>query len=217
MAISREQTASFGETLRQVRMKQGMSQRALAQALRLSPSVICLWENGRRVPDVEMMMNVARALNVSPYELLPGGGLAPQKYSCQWCGVPLEQLPSGEYMCPKCRARYASDKVHGALYAELKKSLGVLGRSVTPDRLARLIDRVYVGDKVKVQYTSTFDKQQALLARFERVLGEMELASPKLVAEVLASVAVAIEQSGAHNDSSRLEGLLLSIERALKA
>jgi DNA-binding XRE family transcriptional regulator len=216
MAITEERAVSFSDMLRDARKRCGISQRALAKALRLSPSVICLWENGRRVPDVETLVSVAKVLKVNPSELLPGGGLPPGKYHCQWCDVPLERMNDGDYTCPKCHVNFQAGKVHTALYDELRKSFGVLGATVTPDRLAQLIDTAYVGNEVRVKFTQAAERQRKLCDKLAGMLSELEIRNPDTVAQILARLALTLERSGVGEGDRRLEGLMRYVERSLQ-
>ena len=48
-----------------LRKKQGMSQSQLAKELSVSPSTIGMYEQGRRVPDLDTLIAMARLFNVS--------------------------------------------------------------------------------------------------------------------------------------------------------
>lgn len=48
-----------------LRKKQGMSQSQLAKELNVSPSTIGMYEQGRRVPDLDTLIAMARLFNVS--------------------------------------------------------------------------------------------------------------------------------------------------------
>lgn len=59
----------FGETLRNLRMKKGLSQKKLAEQLFICNSTITRWENGSRLPDATMIVRIARCLNTDPNTL----------------------------------------------------------------------------------------------------------------------------------------------------
>ena len=59
----------FGETLRKLRMKKGLSQKKLAEQLFVYNSTITRWENGSRLPDATMIVRIARCLNTDPNTL----------------------------------------------------------------------------------------------------------------------------------------------------
>ena len=48
-----------------LRKKQGISQSQLAKELNVSPSTIGMYEQGRRVPDLDTLIAMARLFNVS--------------------------------------------------------------------------------------------------------------------------------------------------------
>ena len=55
-----------GATIKRLRMKNNMSQQELASLLFVSSKTIGNWENGRRMPDILILSNIAKCLNVSP-------------------------------------------------------------------------------------------------------------------------------------------------------
>ena len=55
-----------------LRKKQGMSQSQLAKELSVSPSTIGMYEQGRRVPDLDTLIAMARLFNVSLDYLVTG-------------------------------------------------------------------------------------------------------------------------------------------------
>lgn len=70
---------AFGRLLARARLGRGMSARDLSVALPIAPSTLSLWENGRRIPDVEQLRSICKILHVSadvllgftPFELRP--------------------------------------------------------------------------------------------------------------------------------------------------
>jgi transcriptional regulator with XRE-family HTH domain len=57
--------ADFAACLRRLREAQGLTQVQLALRAQLSPSAVCQWEQGRRLPSWEAAVALARALGVS--------------------------------------------------------------------------------------------------------------------------------------------------------
>ena len=55
---------SIGENIRRVRITKGLSQQQLANSMSVERSTVAGWESGRRIPDVDMLVRVAKALNV---------------------------------------------------------------------------------------------------------------------------------------------------------
>lgn len=62
---------SFGHKLKFVRIKLGLTQSQLAERLCTSPSTIGMYEQGRREPDYDTLLNICKTLNVSVYDLFP--------------------------------------------------------------------------------------------------------------------------------------------------
>lgn len=54
----------FANTLKTLRTERGLSQRELAERLFVTRTAVNRWENGNRLPDVSMMMQLAAALGV---------------------------------------------------------------------------------------------------------------------------------------------------------
>lgn len=61
---------SFGKNLQIARMKKGMSQKELAERAGVFPSAISRYENGNRSPRVATAVKLAKALDISPAELI---------------------------------------------------------------------------------------------------------------------------------------------------
>lgn len=60
----------FAETLRELRIKKGLSQRELATAMYVSQPTVARWENGSRLPNVAMVTRLAKCLDVDTSVLL---------------------------------------------------------------------------------------------------------------------------------------------------
>ncbi len=61
----------FGENIRRVRLKRGLSQEQLAAKAGLHRTAISLIENAERSSTLETVEKLARALKVSPSDLMP--------------------------------------------------------------------------------------------------------------------------------------------------
>lgn len=55
----------IGEKIAEMRKQSKMTQKDLAERLNVSDKVISKWETGKCLPDVEMMMKLSRALDIS--------------------------------------------------------------------------------------------------------------------------------------------------------
>ena len=60
---------SFGQRIREQRIKKGLTQNELADLMFVSRKTISNWEVGLRMPDITMLMRLAKCLDVETYEL----------------------------------------------------------------------------------------------------------------------------------------------------
>lgn len=60
----------FGNTLKNLRLKEDMTQAQLAQKLGLTKSVISAYETGLRMPSYDVLIHIAKIYNVSTDYLL---------------------------------------------------------------------------------------------------------------------------------------------------
>ena len=60
----------FAETLRKLRMENGLSQRELAERIYVTRSTVARWENGSRMPDAVMVSRLSQCLGVAVATLL---------------------------------------------------------------------------------------------------------------------------------------------------
>jgi len=79
----------FGQRLKILRNKKGMLQKDLANLLKVSPSTIGMYERGKRDPDTETVVFLAKYFNVSTDYLL---GLAdnPNVLTAKNTNIPIE-------------------------------------------------------------------------------------------------------------------------------
>lgn len=71
MPASRKKLESaFGEVLRELRLKKGLSQEALAHACERHPTFISLLERGKNSPSLATVFLLARGLGIKPSELV---------------------------------------------------------------------------------------------------------------------------------------------------
>jgi transcriptional regulator with XRE-family HTH domain len=61
---------AFGRTLRRVRLEKGLTHEALAEKAELHPTFISLLERGQRMPSLNTVLLLARALNLSASEFI---------------------------------------------------------------------------------------------------------------------------------------------------
>ena len=74
------------EVLYQLRIKNGLSQDALAEKVFVTRQAVSRWETGETVPNTETLKLLSRLFDVSINTLLG----APRKLVCQCCGMPME-------------------------------------------------------------------------------------------------------------------------------
>lgn len=74
------------EVLYQLRMKNGLSQDALAEKVFVTRQAVSRWETGETVPNTETLKLLSQLFDVSINTLLG----APRKLVCQCCGMPME-------------------------------------------------------------------------------------------------------------------------------
>ena len=60
----------FAETLRELRVARGLSQRELAKLMYVTQPTVARWENGSRLPDASMITRIAECLGVGADVLL---------------------------------------------------------------------------------------------------------------------------------------------------
>ena len=62
-----------GKLIRDKRQALGMSQKDLAEVLKISDKAVSKWECGKTFPDISMLIPLSESLDVSLYDLLTGG------------------------------------------------------------------------------------------------------------------------------------------------
>ena len=62
----------LGARIAALRREAGLSPSQLAEILKISPSTVGMYEQGRREPSAQMLVDLARTLEVSPDYLLTG-------------------------------------------------------------------------------------------------------------------------------------------------
>lgn len=60
---------NIGEKIRLLRIKKGITQKELAKALLVSAQAVSKWETGRSLPDVQLLPDIARILDVTITDL----------------------------------------------------------------------------------------------------------------------------------------------------
>ncbi|MDR3318658.1 MAG: helix-turn-helix domain-containing protein [Clostridiales bacterium] len=60
----------FAERLIELRKEKGLSQRKFAQRFNVSKSTVSMWEIGKNIPDLYMLIDIAKFFDVSTDDLL---------------------------------------------------------------------------------------------------------------------------------------------------
>lgn len=55
----------FGKNLKNLRLSEGLSQRALGERVGVCNQTVSFWESGSREPDLDMLVKLAEVFNVS--------------------------------------------------------------------------------------------------------------------------------------------------------
>lgn len=98
-----------GALIRRLRQEQGLTQKQLAERLTLSDRTISKWERGAGCPDISLLREVARTLQVDVEALLSGVLEAPgrkggtmtriQFFVCPVCGAVIQSTGAAEVSC----------------------------------------------------------------------------------------------------------------------
>ena len=84
-----------GNTIRQLREKQNMTQTELAEKLGVSGKTISKWETGKGLPDISLLQPLSQVLGISVIELMNGEHIINRNISAN-------MLRSRFYVCPIC-------------------------------------------------------------------------------------------------------------------
>ena len=65
-----EERKSFGKYIREKRVQKGYSQAQLAELLFISESAVSKWERGINYPDITMISDICKVLEINEHELI---------------------------------------------------------------------------------------------------------------------------------------------------
>ena len=101
--------AKVGALIRRLRLEQGMTQAALAERLNLNAKTVSKWETGRGCPDVSLLGELSKLLDVEAAALLSGelsrneifgGNMKKSKFFvCDHCGSITVSTGNAEISC----------------------------------------------------------------------------------------------------------------------
>lgn len=74
------------DVLKDIRIKNGLTQDEMAEKLFVTRQAVSRWENGDSTPNIETLKQISIVFDVSINTLLG----SPRKLFCQCCGMPLE-------------------------------------------------------------------------------------------------------------------------------
>ena len=62
----------IGKTILEIRKKNNMTQKDLADKLHVTAQAVSKWENGRGIPDIEILQKLSKEFNINLDTLLNG-------------------------------------------------------------------------------------------------------------------------------------------------
>lgn len=97
------------DVIRRLREKENLTQAQLAEKLMVSDKAISKWENGKGLPDISLIEDLAKALNVSVIELMSGDIVSNSNrsnsmkktvwYVCPACGNVIHSMGDAVISC----------------------------------------------------------------------------------------------------------------------
>lgn len=150
---------NIGTLLTRLRRERGMTQRAVAERLSVSPQAVSKWETGSGCPDMGLLPELAALFGVSAERLLEGD-LRPEEtdggnmkrikfYVCPDCGNVLTATGGGELVC--CGRRLEAlkpkkaDQNHAAAVREVEEDWYItFGHPMEKDHFIRFAAYVTV-------------------------------------------------------------------------
>ncbi|MFS7393650.1 helix-turn-helix transcriptional regulator [Carnobacterium maltaromaticum] len=69
----------FSAQIKKIRTDNQLTQEQLAQQLNVSRQTISSWENNRNIPDLEMVVSIAKLFNISLDQLILGDDIMREK------------------------------------------------------------------------------------------------------------------------------------------
>ena len=153
-----------GDTIRELREKNGFTQKQLGDLLAVSDKTVSKWETGKGLPDSTLLLPLATALGVSVSELLRGeqvenknraANMARGKfYVCPLCGNVIFAAGNAEISCcgihlPPLDAEPA-DEAHGAAVELIENEYYItMDHPMTKDHFISFLAHV-TGERVQI-------------------------------------------------------------------
>ena len=129
------------DVLRELRVKNGLSQAELAEKVYVTRQAVSRWETGETVPGTQTLELLSALFDVSINTLLG----SPRRLVCQCCGMPLEDAciskePGGAFNEDYCKWCYADGKF---VYADLAQLIDFLVAHMANDQWPAQQARAY--------------------------------------------------------------------------
>ena len=148
----------FGDRLKQIRLKQGLSQEQLAEKIGVSRQAITKWETNRGLPDVENMIILAEIFKLTLDELVLQGKLSQEKKEENYESETVYDIDCDKYFdirrgsARKMRICSCEDeKIHVNLQSDTLENLNSLYK-VKIDEKKKRLDIVCENKKVISQF-----------------------------------------------------------------
>ena len=100
---------NIGSLIKELRIKKGLTQQQLAEALTISPKTVSKWETQKGIPDISLMEQLGAVLGVSVRELMAGSATTNQNkagnlarsvfYLCPTCGNIIHSMGHVDISC----------------------------------------------------------------------------------------------------------------------
>ncbi len=145
------------DVLHELRVKNGLSQDALAEKVFVTRQAVSRWENGETVPNTETLKLLSGLFNVSINTLLG----SPRQLVCQCCGMPLEDAIIGrekdgtlnEDYCKWCYA----DGTY--TYSDMDDLIDVCVRNMVSEQFSEEQVRAYLKETLpKLDYWKRYEE-----------------------------------------------------------
>ena len=85
-----------GAFIAECRKKKNMTQKELGERLRVTDRAVSKWETGRSFPDVNLLEDLCRELDISVGDLLAGKKLEPEQYQEETEKMLVANISSGQ-------------------------------------------------------------------------------------------------------------------------
>lgn len=140
--------------IRELRIKNGLSQDELAEKLFVTRQAVSRWETEETTPNVETLKQLSKLFNVSINTLIG----SPRQLICQCCGMPLEDESmsreiDGQFNEAFCKWCYADGKY---AYTDMNVLIDYCSEHMASEAFPREQVKLYLEDMLpKLDYWKT--------------------------------------------------------------